>query len=113
MGAPTPELVEKRARELATINERKADEFTDTDWEQAREELLGRHATPTADDSVEGMDGMSERDEVPGESGHRAPRAGFDDDEEVLGARLVTGGIEEAAHDQMVEAAKEDQQQEG
>ena len=35
------------------------------------------------------------------------------DDDETLGANLVTGGLEEAAHDQMVEAAKEDQKQEG
>ncbi len=47
----------------------------------------------------------SEWDIVPGESGHRAPRAGFDEDES-LGEQLVTGGLEEAAHDQMLEAPK-------
>ena len=41
MGAPTPELVEKRAREIALIDERNPDDFTDADWEQARKELLG------------------------------------------------------------------------
>jgi len=112
MGAPTPELVEKRAREIATINERDPDEFTEADWEEARQELLGHQAT-SADDADDIVDSLSDRDQVPGESGHRAPRAGFEDDEEILGARLVTGGLEEAAHDQMVEAAREDQQQEG
>ncbi|CAN5226895.1 hypothetical protein BH20VER2_BH20VER2_02000 [soil metagenome] len=112
LGAPTPELVEKRAREIATINERDPDEFTEADWEQARQELLGQQNT-APDDADETIDALSERDEVPGESGHRAPRAGLDEDEEGLGARLVTDGAEEAAHDQMVEAAKEDQQQEG
>lgn len=113
MGAPTPELVEKRAREIATINERDPDEFTDADWEQARQELIGRQATAAPEDADEFVESLSDRDEVPGESGRRAPRPGLDDDEEGLGARLVTGGLEEAAHDQMVEAAKEDQQQEG
>ncbi|MFN2508914.1 MAG: hypothetical protein ABR589_09095 [Chthoniobacterales bacterium] len=112
MGAPTPELVEKRAREIALIDERNPDEFTDADWEQARKELVGIEVTAAAEDADEIVDGISDRDSVPGESGHRAPRAGLDDDE-TLGAQLVTGGLEEAAHDQMVEAARDDQEQEG
>ena len=112
MGAPTPELVEKRAREIALINERNPDEFTDADWEQARRELLGNEPVAAAEDVEEIADHMSERDEVPGDTGHRAPRAGVDDDE-MLGEQLVTDGLEEAAHDQMVEAAREDQKQEG
>jgi len=112
MGAPTPELVEKRAREIALINERNPDDFTDADWEQARRELLGDETATGADDVDEIVDHMSERDEVPGDTGHRAPRAGVDDDE-MLGEQLVTDGLEEAVHDQMVEAAREDQKQEG
>jgi hypothetical protein len=34
-------------------------------------------------------------------------------DESLLDARLASHGVEEAAHDQMVEAAKGDQEQEG
>ncbi len=112
MGAPTPELVEKRAREIALIHERKPDEFTDADWDQARRELLGTETVASADDVDEVVDHLSDRDDVPGDTGHRAPRAGFEDDE-MLGEQLVTGGLEEAAHDQMVEAAREDQEQEG
>jgi hypothetical protein len=41
MGAPTPELVETRAREIALIDERDPEDFTDADWEQARQELMG------------------------------------------------------------------------
>jgi len=112
MGAPTPELVEKRAREIALIDERDPNEFTDSDWDQARRELLGTEVIAAAEDTDEVADGTSERNEVPGETGHRAPRPGLEDDE-TLGAQLVTGGLEEATHDQMVEAAKEDQEQEG
>ena len=107
MGVPTAELVEKRAREIALINERNPDEFTDADWEQAQRELLGRETVTAADD----VENLTDRDSVPGESGRRAGVAGEDD--ETLGAQLVEDGIEEAAHDQMVEAAQDDQSQEG
>ena len=39
VGAPSPDQVEARAREIAMIDERNPDEFTDADWEQARREL--------------------------------------------------------------------------
>ena len=113
MGAPTPEMVEKRAREIALIDERNPDEFTDSDWNKAQRELMGKEMIPAAEDHDERTDGMIDRDEVPDESGHRVPRAGLEDDDETLGAHLVEDGNEEAAHDQMVEAAREDQQAEG
>ncbi len=112
VGAPTPELIETRAREIALIHERQPDDYTDADWDQARREISGAEVITPADDTDGVIDTMSDRDSVPGESGHRAARAGFDEDES-LGEQLVTGGLEEAAHDQMVEAAKEDQEQEG
>jgi hypothetical protein len=48
---------------------------------------------------------------VPGRPVHRAPRSGFEEDENV-GEELVSGGIEEAGHDQMVEARREELDQE-
>ncbi|MDQ6621863.1 MAG: hypothetical protein M3Y86_00045 [Verrucomicrobiota bacterium] len=113
MGVPSPEMVEKRAREIALIDERDPNDFTDADWKKAQRELLGKESIPTADDHDERTDGMIDRDEVPDEAGHRVPRVGFEDDDESLGAHLVEDGIGEAAHDQMVEAAREDQEQEG
>src|SRR5438552_1964237 len=41
MGVPSPEDIERRAREIAMIDERNPDEFTDVDWSHAREELMG------------------------------------------------------------------------
>ncbi len=111
LGVPSPEMVEKRAREIAMIDERKADEFTDSDWEQAKNELTGveqAHA-PEADDEV--VDEMSERDDIPGAAGHQAPNNGFDEDVNI-GEELVSGGIDEAAHDQMVEARREELEEE-
>ena len=36
LNVPTPEAVTQRGREIARLNERNPDEFTDADWEQAR-----------------------------------------------------------------------------
>ncbi|MEO5720041.1 MAG: hypothetical protein ABIR71_01050 [Chthoniobacterales bacterium] len=113
MGAATPELIEKRAREIAMINERHPNDFTDGDWDQARRELLDLEEIAQADDTNEVAEHMSERDEFPDEHGHRVPREGLEDDDESLGAHLVTGGLEEAVHDRMVEAARSDQKMEG
>ncbi|MGI8436578.1 MAG: hypothetical protein ACR2NX_06685 [Chthoniobacterales bacterium] len=113
MGAATPEMVEKRAREIALINERNPNDYTDADWDQARRELLDVEEIASADDTNEIADSVSERNEVPGENGHRAIRTENEDDDETLGAHLVTEGLEEAVHDRMVQAAREDQEQEG
>ena len=111
LGVPSPALVEKRAREIAMIDERNPDEFTDADWDQAKNELTGVDPShsPEVDEDFPGE--MSERDDVPGAAGHRAPKSDIEGDENV-GEELVTGGIEEAAHDQMVEARLEELDQE-
>ena len=112
MGAPTPELVEKRARELALIDERNPEEFTEADWDQAQRELSGQDTITAPEDVEEGSGDITSWDDMPGESGERAPRPGFEDDES-LGEQLVSGGMEEAAHDQMVEARHEELKMEG
>ena len=111
-GAATPEQVEQRAREIARINERNPDEFTDADWEEARRELVGQ-ASDLAPEEIEVTGELpDEHEAIPASTGHRAPRAGVDDDE-MLGEQLVAGGVEEAEHDQRLEAAKGDQTAEG
>ncbi|MDQ3626129.1 MAG: hypothetical protein M3372_03235, partial [Verrucomicrobiota bacterium] len=81
MGAPTPELVEKRARELALIDERNPDEFTDGDWDQARAELMGVATGAAPEETPETAELTDDWDVVASDTGHRAPRAGVDDDE--------------------------------
>ena len=44
--------------------------------------------------------------------GHRIPRPGTEE-EETVGEHLVIEGIEEATHDQMLEARLEEREQEG
>ena len=110
LGAPSPDEVEKRAREIALIAERDPDEFTDADWDQARRELLGTQASNAPEETAENADLVEEWSVVASSSGHRAHRV---EDEENLGEQLVSDGLEEAAHDQMVEARKEELKQEG
>ena len=112
MGAPTPELAEQRAREIALISERNPDEFTDADWEQARQELFGVASVNAPEETPESADLDEEWPVVASNSGHRVKRPGLDDDQ-MLGAHLVEGGVEEATHDSMVEAARSEQSQEG
>jgi hypothetical protein len=106
LGVPSPEMVEKRAREIALIDERDPNEFTEADWHQAKNELTGVEGSHVPEVGEDADDERSERDEVVGASGHRAPDD-YEGDEN-LGEELVSGGIEEAAHDQMVEARREE-----
>ena len=64
------------------------------------------------EDPVEMAASLSERGAVAGETGSQIPRTA-PKDEALLDERLVSRGVDEAAHDQMVEAAQEDQTQEG
>ena len=111
MGAPTEELVEKRAREIALTNERNPDDFTDADWEQARAELMGVASDAAPEETADNAELTEEWSAVAADTGHRTGRAGEDD--EMLGQQLVEGGVEEATHDSMVEAARSEQSQEG
>ena len=110
LGAPSPDEIEKRAREIALIAARDPDEFTDSDWDQARLELLGSLPSNAPEETDENAEVVEEWNVVASSTGHRAPRI---EDEENVGEHLVSDGIEEAAHDQMVEARKEDLEQEG
>lgn len=109
-GAPSPDEVEKRAREIALIAERDPNEFTDADWAQARLELLGAQAANAPEETDSNADVVEEWNVVAASKGHHAPRI---EDEENVGEHLVEDGLEEAAHDQMVEARREELEQEG
>ena len=102
--------MERRAREIALIAARDPDEFTDADWDQARRELLGTQISNAPEETDDNAEVVGEWNVVASSSGHRAPRV---EDEENLGEQLVSDGVEEAAHDQMVEARKEELEQEG
>lgn len=109
-GTPSPDEVEKRAREIALIAERDPDEFTDADWDQARRELRGAQGSNAPEETDENAEVVEEWNVVASSAGHRTPRV---EDEENVGEHLVEDGVQEAVHDQMVEARREELQQEG
>jgi len=113
MGVPSPEDIERRAREIAMIDERDPDEFTDADWTHARRELLGENQTMPPEEDDKNIKLEKEWGITPDDRGHRVPRPGVDEDEESLGEHLVSDGREEAARDQMLEARREELEQEG
>ena len=113
LGAPSPEQVEQRAREIAMIDERDPDEFTDVDWNQARRELLGDTSTQAPEESEEAARMEMEWEVTPDDHGHRVSRPGIDENEETVGEQLVTDGVDEASRDQMLEARREELEQEG
>ena len=113
LGAPSPEQVEARAREIAMIDERDPEKFTDADWNQARRELLGEVLPPPPEESEQAAKMQDEWEVTPDDRGHRVNRPGTSDDEESVGEQLVTDGVEEATHDQMLEARREELEQEG
>jgi hypothetical protein len=113
LGVPSPEMIEKRAREIALIDEREPDKFTESDWAQAHKELLGaEHPTPP-EETKQSADLIDDWYVAAPSRGRRIPRPGVDEEEETLGEHLVNDGVEEATHDQMLEARKEELEQEG
>lgn len=108
VGVPSPDAVERRAREIALIAERDPEEFTDADWDQARRELLGDQAHIAPEETEENAEVVEEWNVVASSMGHRAPRT---EDDENVGEQLVADGIEEAVHDQMLEARREELEQ--
>ena len=112
LGAPSPADVEKRAREIAMINERNPDDFTDADWRLACQELMGTENNTPPEETPDNADLTEEWNVVAGSKGHRVPRPGTEE-EETVGEHLVIDGLEEATHDQMLEARREELEQEG
>ena len=112
MGVASPEDIERRAKEIAMIDERDPDEFTDADWNQAREELLGEVETTPPEQDDKNIKMEQEWEVTPDDHGHRVG-PGVDQDDRTIGEALVTDGKEEAAHDQMIEARREELEQEG
>lgn len=112
LGAPSPDEVEKRAKEIALIDERNPDEFTEADWKQARRELMGAESYTPPEETPDNADLTEEWNVIAASKGYRIPRPGTEE-EETIGEHCVIDGLEEAAHDQMLEARREEIEQEG
>ena len=72
--------------------------------------MLGAQAANAPEETDSNAEVVEEWNVVAASKGHHTPRI---EDDENLGEKLVEDGLEEAAHDQMVEARKEELEQEG
>src|SRR2546430_8682174 len=93
------------------IDERTPDEFTEEDRKQPRHELMGAGNNTAPEETPDNADLTEEWNVVASSKGHRAPRPGTEE-EETVGEHCVIDGLEEATHDQMLEARKEELEQE-
>ena len=111
IGPVTQDMVEERAAELALINGRSRREVSESDRDQARRELTGEPDMDPGQAILESIPESDRWDPVPGTAGHKIEASGGEDEDEEGrsdGERLVQEGVDEAEHDQMLEAAKTD-----
>src|SRR2546430_15983927 len=80
LGTVTEEMVRKRAHELAQTNSRPGGKPNTSDWNQAKKELMGGHATP-AEEGDQELPVAKRWDPVPGTPGHRTATQGADDEQ--------------------------------
>jgi len=116
IGTVTRKMVRERAAELAVIDGRLAHEASKSDWEQAKRELTGEPEIDPKEALLESAPESERWDPVPGSTGHKAPEASSEDEDEEGrsdSARLVEEGVSEAGHDQMLQAAKSQRKKNG
>jgi hypothetical protein len=114
IGTVTRGMVRERAVELALINGRTALEVTESDWEQARRELTGKPDTDPKEAALESAPKSERWDPVHGSTGHKVTVASSEDEDDEGRSdseRLVEEGIAEAEHDQRLQAAKTQRQE--
>ncbi len=112
LGTVTRGMVKERAIELALIRGHSAEEMSQTDWEQARRELTGGPENDPEETRLESAPESERWDPLPGSQGHKAPESPSDDEDDdgrSESARLVEEGVAEAEHDQMLQAAREEE----
>lgn len=109
IGTVSRKMVRERAVELAIINGRPAHEASKSDWEEAKRELTGEPEIDPKEAVLESAPESERWDPIPGSTGHKAPEASSEDEDEEGrsdSALLVEEGVREAEHDQMLQAAK-------
>jgi len=108
IGAVTHGMIRMRAAELAVINGHPAHEPSKSDWDQAKRELTGGSDLDAKQVLLESVPESERWDPVPGSTGHEVPASfndGEDEDGRSASERLFEEGVEEAGHDQMLQAA--------
>ena len=109
IGTVTRDMVLARARELAIINGHSPDHVLESEFEQAMREMTGGSDIDPKEEAVESMPESERWNPVPGSEGLQAPEfsdADEDDEGRSQSERLVEEGVQEAEHDQMLQAAR-------
>jgi hypothetical protein len=111
VGSISERDVERRARELASINGVPPKVISEEFIVQARRELRGEDLPPSSTEDSESIGGLTRNpSEPPSDPGHKIP-----DIEEPDGQQdqelLAEEGVEEAQHDQMLAARRREKHQ--
>ena len=109
LGTPCADTVRQRAQELAKINGR--EEFNDEDWREAKRELHGGHQPNDTNGDLDMAVAVSEHDMVISSMGHHVENVGLDDQDNMV-EELIAEGMDEAVHEQMLAARREDKESE-
>jgi len=114
VGTVTDKMVRERAVELAVIDGRTAQEVSTSDWEQAKRELTGGADLDPKEALLEAAPESERWDPLPGSTGHVVPATSIgdeDDEGRSVSERMVEEGVLEAEHDQMVQAAQKQKEE--
>jgi hypothetical protein len=109
IGAVTRSMIQKRAGELALISGRIPPLVTKADLEQAERELRGGPELDRREQAEEAIPESGRWDPVPGSKGRETPgQENEDEDDEGRNesAQLIEEGVQEADHDQRLQAEK-------
>jgi hypothetical protein len=110
IGTVTRDMVDARARELSRMAGHPAGHVSQAEYERAKRELTGESDIDRQDAILEALPESKRWDPVPGSEGRQAPELENEDEDDEGRSeteQLVDEGAEEAARDQMNEAAKE------
>jgi hypothetical protein len=114
VGTVSRNMVHQRASELAQIEGRNPLSISQADYEQAKRELTGESDIDRQEAILDSLPESERWDPVPGSTGHETPGAqseDMDDEGKSESEQLVEQGVEEAEHDQMLQAAKAQEQE--
>jgi hypothetical protein len=109
IGPVTRKMVHARARELAVIAGRAPSGVSQADYEQAKRELTGESDLDKQEAMLESFPEEKRWDPLPGSAGHQVPDSPNEDEDDEGRSeteRMVEQGVNEAEHDQMLQAAR-------
>jgi hypothetical protein len=107
LGTVTREMVMARARQIAVLNGRSAKNVLDSDFAEARRELLGKDEINPEPSAEEKIPEDKRWDPVPGSEGRKVPATPAPD-EQTVAEKLYDEGVADAEHDEGVEATRDD-----